>query len=125
MAPDRDRRRGQHLAQPGAGGLLADEVDHLHAVLRRVGVGHRHDRGEAAERGRPAAGLDRLGLLLAGLAQMGVQVDEAGADDAARGVDHLVAVLRREIGADLGDPAVGDAHVARSFTGLVEQTPAA
>ena len=50
----------------------------------RRGVGHGDDRGEAAERGAPAAGLDRLGLLPARLAQVGVQVDQAGRDDAAR-----------------------------------------
>ena len=79
---DRDRGSGEHLAQSGPGGLLPDEVDHFHAVLCRIGVGHRHDRGEAAECGGSAAGLDRLGLLLAGLAQVRVQIDEPGADDA-------------------------------------------
>ena len=47
-------------------------------------------RGEPAERGGPGAGLDRLGLLLAGLAEVGVQVDEAGRDDAAAGVERHV-----------------------------------
>ena len=67
---------GQHLAQAGLAALVAHEVDHRHAVLRGVGVGHRDDRGEPAERSGAAAGLDRLGLLLAGLAEVHVQVDE-------------------------------------------------
>ena len=35
------------------------------------------------------AGLDRLGLLPAGLAQVGVEVDQPGRDDAAAGVEHV------------------------------------
>ena len=87
----------QHLAHDGG------------AVDRRLGVRHGDDRGVAAERGGPRAGLDRLGLLAARLAQVGVQVDEAGADDAPAGVEHRAWPSRS--GADRGDDAV-----ARSTT---------
>jgi hypothetical protein len=49
------------------------------------------DGGEPAERGGAAAGLDRLGVLAAGFAQMGVQVDQTGQGDQPGGVDDLGA----------------------------------
>ena len=95
--------RRQLLALPadgdGAGDVdvaqrRAPEVEHLVDHRRRVdgrrGVGHGHERGVAAERCRPAAGLDGLRLLLARLAQVAVEVDEARRHDAAAGVDDLV-----------------------------------
>ena len=53
-------------------------LDDLGGVGDRVGVGHRVHGGEAAERGGRRAGRDGLGVLAARLAQVGVQVDEAG-----------------------------------------------
>ena len=73
-----------------------------------LGVGHRHDARVAAQRGRTRPGLDRLGFLLARLAEVGVQVDEAGRDDAARGVEHGLALGRLQRVADLDDDAVVD-----------------
>ena len=58
------------------------------AVDGRLGVRHGDDGGEAAERGGPRAGLDGLGFLAPGLAQVRVQVDQPGRDDAAAGVEH-------------------------------------
>ena len=49
VASDGDAARRQHLAEPGLAALLAHELDDRHAVLRRVGVRHRHDGGETAE----------------------------------------------------------------------------
>ncbi len=60
--------------------VLADDV----AVGDRIGVGHGEDGGEAAQRCGGRAGRDGLGLLAAGLAQVRVQVDEAGQQDLAR-----------------------------------------
>ena len=60
-------------------------------------------------RGR-GAGLDGLGVLAAGLAQVGVQVDQAGQRDQAR----RRRPPRRRLGqaaADLGDDAVVDQQV--------------
>ena len=45
-------------------------------------------RGVAAEGGGPGAGLDRLGVLPAGLAQVRVQVDQAGQRDQAGRVEN-------------------------------------
>jgi uncharacterized Zn-binding protein involved in type VI secretion len=62
-------------------------------------------RGEAAERGRPGAGLDGLGVLAARLAQVGVQVDEAGQRDQAGGVDPSAPTASVAApAARLGDP---------------------
>ena len=67
----------------GSGG----EVEHLPDGGGRVdgglGVGHGHDGGEASEGRGPGPGLDGLGLLPPGLAQVDVQVDEPGGDKAA------------------------------------------
>ena len=78
-------------------GLLAqppDLLDDAGGVGDRVGVGHGVHGGEPAQRGGPAAGLDGLGVLPAGLAQVGVQVDQAGQRDQPGGVDHLGARAR-------------------------------
>ena len=86
-------------ADPHVAQRPAPELEHLAhhagAVDGRVGVGHGHDGGVAAEGGGPGAGLDRLGLLPAGLAQVGVEVDQAGGDDAAAGVEDGGAGGRR------------------------------
>ncbi len=100
---DGDRPGGQDLAESCSLALAAHEVDDLDTVLRRVGVGHRDDRGEPPERGGPAAGLDRLGLLAPGLAQVHVQVDEPGRHDQSGRIDHVVAVAGRQLGGDLDD----------------------
>ena len=73
-----------------AAGLAAeppDLLDDAGGVGDRVGVRHRVHGGVAAERGGAGAGLDGLGVLAAGLAQVGVQVDQAGQRDQAAGVD--------------------------------------
>ena len=82
----------EHLAHHGGG------------VDGRLGVGHGQHGGEAAEGGGPAAGLDRLGLLAARLAQVGVEVDEARGDDAAGGVEHRGASRPRAARSRSGPP---------------------
>ena len=64
------------------------------AVDGRIGVGHAGDGGEPAGHGRGRAGLDRLVVLEARLAEMDVHVDQPRRDDLARGIDHgLLAVV--------------------------------
>src|SRR5207302_9100763 len=73
----------------GVAGPLRLEVDELGgrlAVEGRLGVGHAGDRGDAAGEGGGGAGGDGLVLLAAGLAEVDVHVDQAGADDLAGGV---------------------------------------
>jgi hypothetical protein len=68
--------------------------------MRGLGVGHGHHGGEAAPGGGAAAGLDGLLRLKAGLAEVHVDVHQAGAHDAAGGVDGGVAL---KVFADLRD----------------------
>ena len=70
------------------------------------------------------AGLDRLGLLAARLAEVHLDVDQAGRDHAALGVEHR-AHRERRAGPDLGDHAVAHQHVGHALTGLVEHASAA
>ena len=85
----------------------APELQHLAhdagMIDRRDGVGHGEDARVAAEGGRPGAGLDGLGLLLARLAEVAVEVDQAGAHDAPGRVEGAIGAERRT---HRGDPAV-------------------
>ena len=85
-APDGDGARHRDLGR-AARAEGEDLRRHPGGVDRRLGVGHGDDGRVAAEGGRPGARLDRLGLLAPGLAQVGVQVDQARADEAAGGVE--------------------------------------
>nr|BFE69657.1 hypothetical protein GCM10020092_029580 [Actinoplanes digitatis] len=106
--PDGDGADRLHVDQVGLAAEAPDLLDHAGGVGDGRRVGHREDRRVAAERGGARAGLDGLGVLAAGLAQVGVQVDEAGERDEALGVDHLGAV-----GGPLGDHPVGDQQIGR------------
>ena len=65
---------------------LLDDTGH---VGDGFGVGHRMDGGETAESGGERPGLDRLGILAPGLAQVRVQVDETREGDESSRVDDL------------------------------------
>ena len=70
--------------------------------------------------------MDRLGVLASGLAQVGVQVDEAGEDEEAGGVeDFRVAGL--DAVRDLGHDAVLQQHVGApvALRGRVDDAPSA
>ena len=82
MAPIGQHAHDRRLARPPH-----DEVGHRAAVVGRIGVGHAADGGEAARRRRPRARGDVLFVLVPGLAQVHVQVDEAGRDHLAAAVD--------------------------------------
>jgi hypothetical protein len=83
LPPARDRRDREHargLRRRAARDELGDEA---RRVDGRLGVRHRADRGEPAGQCRARTGGDRLRFLEARLAQMCVQVDEAGCRDEA------------------------------------------
>ena len=67
------------------------------------------------------SGLDRLGFLHARLAQVHVEVDEPGRDDAARRVEDLVT---REPAPDLDDVPAAHQHVGDAFAPLVDDASA-
>jgi hypothetical protein len=96
-----DRDRSDRSDVDVAGSL--PEVEHLlddtGRVGDRVGVGHRVDRGEATECSGAGAGRHGLGVLAAGLTQVGVQVDQAGQGDEPVGVDgHRILGRRTGVG---------------------------
>ncbi len=117
FAIDGDATSGVYVAQAGPPRLGADELDDRQRVLRGLGVGHRNDCGEPAECGGAAPGLDRLGFLPAGLAQMHVQVDEAGCDHAIGCIEGEIAVEGRR---HFNDATVFDRYVGPAFAALVE-----
>ena len=79
---------------------------------QRVGVGHLEHRRDAAHDRRAAAGLEIFLVLVSGLAEMNLAVDDAGQHVQARHVDGFAGVGLGEI-AEFGDPAGGHADVAR------------
>ena len=93
LEADGDRADGVHVDQPDLATAAPDVLDDHRGVGHRVGVRHREDRGVAPERRGGRAGVDGLGLLAAGLAQVGVQVDQPGQGDQPVGVDGLVGVV--------------------------------
>jgi hypothetical protein len=105
--------------------LLHDRARDPGGVVHRVGVGHRAYGGEAAGRGGARPGCDRLLVLAAGLTQVGVDVDEAGAHHQPIGVDHLGA-SGGKVRAQLLHRAVHEQHVERRVDALrrVDDTPA-
>ena len=82
----------------------------LHPLPRLL---HREvdDGGGAAPRRGARARRDGLGVLAARLAQVGVQVDQAGQRDQGARVDDDRVVRCVEPGADLRDHAVGEEEV--------------
>ena len=74
--PDGDGADRMHVDEPDLGAAAAHVQRDDVGVDDRSGVGHREHGGEPAERRRGRARRDRLGLLAARLAQVGVQVDE-------------------------------------------------
>ncbi len=96
---------------PGALGLEHDELGRGLGVDRRQRVGHAGDGGHAAGQRGGRAGGDGLVLLVARLAEVDVDVDQARADDHAAGVDDdlglFVAAAHRQDSA-AADPQVAD-----------------
>ena len=78
--------RQQLDRRPGGDGRGADAREHSRLVEGGCRVRHRADRREAAVRRRGQPRRDGLGVLVAGFAQVGVEVDEAGRDDDPVGV---------------------------------------
>ena len=84
LQADGDGADRLHVAVAGLPAEPPDLLDDAGGVGDREGVGHGVHGGVAAAGGGPGAGEHGLGVLAAGLAQVGVQVDEAGQQDPAR-----------------------------------------
>ena len=113
---DGDRADRAHVAVSGLLAQAPDLLDHAGGVGDGVGVGHGVHGGVAAHRGGAGAGGDGLGVLTAGFAQVGVQVDQAGKGDQTGGVHDLCPVGGRQVGTDRGDLAVLEQQVDRVVT---------
>ncbi len=86
--PDGDRADRPDLAVARGPAEPPDLLDHSRGVGHRIGVGHGVHGGKAAEGRRRRPGLHRLGVFAARLAQVRVQVDQAGQGDEAVRVEH-------------------------------------
>ena len=111
--PDGDGADRVDVAVAALAAEPPDLLDDAGGVGDRVGVGHRVHGGEAAHRRRLGAGEHGLGVLAARLAQVGVEVDQTGQGDQARGVDGLEVALLVPVAVER-DPAVLEQDVAGS-----------
>ena len=76
------------------------------------GIGHRADGGESAGGSGRRSGRNRFFVRLPGLAQMHMQVDESGRNDAAARIQRLLGLPRSlPGGSDRGDAPVAQQHV--------------
>ena len=74
----RDRARGQHVDARDFSRAILDPGDRAGTVRDRRRIRHADDGGESTRRRRPRAGLDRLFPAESRLAEMDVEVDQAG-----------------------------------------------
>ena len=106
---------------------MTNPGDPLGAIDYGRGVGHGADRGEASSSGGGGAGGDGLFVALTGLAQVYVEVDEAGSNDEAAGVKFLLGAAADLVGrGDFGDAAVvqQDIHGGVDLRGGVDEVAA-
>jgi hypothetical protein len=93
------------------GRLLEDELRDTGVVVDRIRVRHARDGGESARDRRRGTAGDRFFMLLPGLAQVHVNVDEARRDDpAARDLEYLGAIDRKVL-PDALDLPVFNQHI--------------
>ena len=133
------RRAGQPLEFGNVGDIVVRAADPegevaMHAALRpgelvgervcarrqRIGVGHFEHRGHAAENGRARPGLQVLFMNEPRLAKMHLGIDDARKNMKAAAVDPFARRGAAQ-SADLGDPPVADANVARTDPVVVDQ----
>ena len=124
-------RRGADGEDPYRGaafGSLHPARD-LRRIVGRHGVGHGGDRGESAGCCRSSPGGDGFLVALARLAQVHVDIDEAGGDGEPLCIEDLGVWSRLQFArrGDLADPAVFEQDVFGSVDagGRVDQMPVA
>ena len=92
--------------KPGGSGLGKLVDDNGGVVAHRLGVGHGAHIGVAALGSRAATALDGLLVLKAGVAEMHVDVHEAGDDVLSGRINDLAALSGLDAFAELADLAV-------------------
>ena len=113
---DRTARNHANWLAPG------DLPGEVAGVDHRVGVRHGNDRSESAGDRCGHARLDVLLPFLAWLAQVGVQVEEAGPHPGIGRIDDLVSV-RVDAGLDAGDRPVDELDVDVFDSGVRDHRP--
>jgi hypothetical protein len=105
-----------HVDQPDRPTEVEHPLGRLGRVGHRGGVGHREDRGETTRGRSGRAARDGLGVLATGLAQVGMEVDQARQQDEPGSVDDgelsPAQLARTGDRPDLGDNAVADEDVS-------------
>jgi hypothetical protein len=113
LLPRQANRHGADRPDVHPAGGTAEGVHLLHdagGVRHRRAVGHRVNGRVAAQGGGAGPGLNRFGVLAAGFAQVGVDVDHAGQGHQSGGLENGGAVSL-EVLAALGDEPVADQQV--------------
>ncbi len=111
----RNRAGGQHVDACDFGRAIFDPGDRARTVRDRRRIRHANDGGESTRRRRARAGLDRLFPAEPRLAQMDVEVDQAGRDDEIGCVD-LIDFEIPELRVAREDSESGRRRSARSAT---------
>ena len=106
----RDRPSDRHL-RGRRRSKIEDRSHHEGAIKARRGIGHGHHCGVATECGSASAAGDGLGLLLAGLTQVCMEVDESRAGDATFRIEHCRTLRRRDVRLDSSHQSIDDDHV--------------
>ena len=107
---------GVQFGEPRLARAPRDELDDRHVIDRRLGVGQRHHRRDAARRGGMARALDRFHVLGAGFTQLHAHIDETRCETQPASVDDLGILGKAGIGkprADRGDLVAFDQEIAR------------
>ena len=129
LAHAADRRRANGIdARLRAALRRLHPLRDLGGVVHRNGIGHGGDAGEAAGRRGRGAARDGFLVALSGLAQMDMDVDEAGRHDKTGRVDQLdIFRIDVELRVHGGDAAVLDQQIARrvDFVCRVDEVAAA
>src|SRR5678810_739556 len=101
------------LRQAGRSGLRQNQCGDVRAVIDRNRVRHAGDGGEPTGHGGGRAGSHGFLVLLTGLTEVYVHVDEARTDhEVRRNLDHRCAASR-QIASDTCDATASDDHVER------------
>lgn len=103
---EREQARALHLL-----GAELEHLDQAGLVEHGVGVGRADQAGDAAGHRRGHLAFEHAFVLVAGFAQPRGQVDQAGHDEAALGIERAVGAEVGRCAADGEHLAVGDGHV--------------
>ena len=103
--------RGEHAAMANGGSTRLDVLDNRAVIGHGIGVGHGANAGETALGGSTGAALDVLLVLITGLTEMNMHVNETGNEILARHIEDG-GVTRLEVGCDSGDLIALDQNIA-------------